>query len=181
MTRETEREAFTYSPQDGENGHCFAAQVWDADGKNVATIDGANADEATQRAKIITEALNNAARVHVGKGDSETTRLHKAMVEASSVLDRAVSLHAEDFPKAKPVEVGLPPWLIGSAQALLTLDAEGLLVPHGIGGHARSIIQEFINAHSASPSTPAGATEAGELLLLYSKFLEGLNVKEKVS
>lgn len=35
--------------------------------------------------------------------------------------------------------------LIRSAQALLNLDANGALVPHGIGGHARTIIQAFIN------------------------------------
>ena len=40
----------------------------------------------------------------------------------------------------------LPEWVIPSAQALLALDASDSLVPHGIGGHARSIIQEFINA-----------------------------------
>lgn len=30
--------------------------------------------------------------------------------------------------------------LLGSAKALLELDAAGALVPHGIGGHARKII-----------------------------------------
>lgn len=35
--------------------------------------------------------------------------------------------------------------LIRSAQALLNLDAAGALAPHGIGGHARTIIQAFIN------------------------------------
>ncbi len=45
--------------------------------------------------------------------------------------------------------VALPDWLMGSAQALLDMDASGSLVPHGIGGHARSIIEEFIKAHKA--------------------------------
>ena len=35
--------------------------------------------------------------------------------------------------------------LIRNAQALLNLDADGALVPHGIGGHARTIIQAFID------------------------------------
>lgn len=41
----------------------------------------------------------------------------------------------------------LPPWLMGSARALVELDKAGKLSPHGIGGHARSIICEFIRAH----------------------------------
>ena len=34
-----------------------------------------------------------------------------------------------------------------NAQALLDLDKDGALVPHGIGGHARTIITEFIAEH----------------------------------
>lgn len=34
--------------------------------------------------------------------------------------------------------------LVRSAKALLDLDAAGALVPHGIGGHARTIIEAFI-------------------------------------
>lgn len=34
--------------------------------------------------------------------------------------------------------------LIKSAQALLDLDASGALVPHGIGSHARTLIEAFI-------------------------------------
>lgn len=34
-----------------------------------------------------------------------------------------------------------------NAQALLDLDKDGALVPHGIGGHARTIITEFISEH----------------------------------
>ena len=41
-----------------------------------------------------------------------------------------------------------PKWLIPSAKALLELDAKGVLVPHGIGGHARDIIAEFIALHA---------------------------------
>lgn len=75
MTNETEmREAFTYSPQDGKNGHCFAAQVWDAEGKNVAIVEGVNAEEANKRAKLITDALNNQARARLGKGEVEYTQ-----------------------------------------------------------------------------------------------------------
>lgn len=34
--------------------------------------------------------------------------------------------------------------LIASAKALLELDAAGAMYPHGIGGHARTIIEAFI-------------------------------------
>ena len=37
--------------------------------------------------------------------------------------------------------------LINSAKALLALDASNSLVPHGIGGLAKSIIQSFIDLH----------------------------------
>ena len=39
--------------------------------------------------------------------------------------------------------------LVSNAQALLDLDRDGALVPHGIGGHARTIITSFI-AENAS-------------------------------
>lgn len=97
MTQETEREAFTYSPQDGENGHCFAAQVWDANGKNVAIVDGANAEEATQRARIIADALNNAARARVVKGDDMYTNSPVSIPIAETCIQSD---------QAKPVEVG---------------------------------------------------------------------------
>jgi len=58
--------------------------------------------------------------------------------------------------------VELPSWLMGSAQALLDLDAKGSLVPHGIGGHARSIIQAFIDAHAALTLSPPAAGEQVE-------------------
>lgn len=32
----------TYSPQKGKAGHCFAAQVWGPDGKNLAIVEGDN-------------------------------------------------------------------------------------------------------------------------------------------
>lgn len=42
--------------------------------------------------------------------------------------------------------------LIASAQALLDLDARGALVPHGIGGHARTIIEGFLALHEPAAS-----------------------------
>jgi hypothetical protein len=49
--------------------------------------------------------------------------------------------------------------LIASAKALLELDAAGAMYPHGIGGHARTIIEAFVKRfpiyeydHSVDPS-----------------------------
>ena len=47
----------------------------------------------------------------------------------------------------QPDETPTPNWLLASARALLDLDAQNALAPHGIGGHARDIIQQFINVH----------------------------------
>ena len=43
--------------------------------------------------------------------------------------------------------------LMASAEAILHLDAKGALAPHGIGGHARTIIEAFIQ-HELARRTP---------------------------
>lgn len=57
--------------------------------------------------------------------------------------------HLEDLGRISK----LPGWLLGSATALLDLDARGALVPHGIGEHARVVIAEFVKA--VTPQTPS--------------------------
>ena len=64
--------------------------------------------------------------------------------------------------------------LISNATALLEMDAEGCLVPHGIGGHARGLLQAFIvrlqacGAAQASPPVPENRVpEAWTNLLAY--------------
>lgn len=52
-------------------------------------------------------------------------------------------------------------WL-ASAEALLDLDARGALVPHGIGGHARTLLEEARRHLSAT--VPAGDGELVERL-----------------
>lgn len=42
--------------------------------------------------------------------------------------------------------------LIGAANALLSLDEKGALVPHGIGGHAREIISALVARLSSQPT-----------------------------
>jgi len=82
-----EREAYTYSPQDGDNGHCFAAQVWDADGNSVAIVDGKDANEANARAKMITEALNARARLDKAAVEPVPVDAGEWIVEAYPVHD----------------------------------------------------------------------------------------------
>ena len=56
--------------------------------------------------------------------------------------------------------------LIASAEALLDLDARGALVPHGIGGHARTIIEGFlalVPASGGEAEPPAVALLRGPL------------------
>lgn len=53
---------------------------------------------------------------------------------------------------------------VSSAQALLDLDADGALVPHGIGGHARKLLTHAIALLTATPS-PAPAQEVATLSL----------------
>ncbi|HEY2661822.1 MAG TPA: hypothetical protein VGI79_19030 [Caulobacteraceae bacterium] len=43
---------------------------------------------------------------------------------------------------ASPATVDSKPWLLDSIDALLAMDADGSLVPHGIGGHARTLLTE---------------------------------------
>ena len=73
-----------------------------------------------------------------------------------------------DYPRTPDTsakgDVALPKWLLASAQALLDLDASNSLVPHGIGGHARGIIQEFIDAHKSALQAPRSDTSAVELV-----------------
>lgn len=48
---------WTFSPMKGTHGHCFAAQVWDEEGHNLATIETKNgAIEASANAKLIAAA-----------------------------------------------------------------------------------------------------------------------------
>lgn len=60
-----------------------------------------------------------------------------------------------------------------NAQALLDLDKDGALVPHGIGGHARSIITEFIAEHGRLTARIAelekALAESSERVVHYQK------------
>lgn len=47
---------FTFSPQEGPNGHCFSAQVWSSTGTNLAIVEGADASIATANAALFSYA-----------------------------------------------------------------------------------------------------------------------------
>ncbi len=105
-----EREAYTYSPQDGDNGHCFSAQVWDADGNSVAIVDGKDANEANARAKMITEALNARARLDKAAVEPVPVDAVEWIVEAYPVHDAkyldTLGLDAEGRPYALKQRLG---------------------------------------------------------------------------
>lgn len=56
-----------------------------------------------------------------------------------------------------------PTKFIESAKALLALDANGALIPHGIGGHARSLLEdaiELLSRHEPTQTTAESLIEA---------------------
>lgn len=86
-------------------------------------------------------------------GRYDTDRVRAALRPFAAMKARISEL--EQAAEAREREI--PEWLISSAQALLDLDTKGALVPHGLGGHAYRIIQEFLDMH-APAATPAPPT-----------------------
>lgn len=82
---------------------------------------------------------------------------------ARSVADRikALAAPALEAPAAPPVPVdefrGDTPSLVRNIVALLELDADGALVPHGVGGHARGLLSAAAARLAAAPQAPAPA------------------------
>ncbi|TDF24601.1 hypothetical protein EZI45_20925 [Delftia tsuruhatensis] len=75
----------------------------------------------------------------------ELIRAHKApALEAPAAQD----LPADEFR-------GDTPSLVRNIIALLELDVEGALVPHGVGGHARGLLSAAAARLAASPQAPA--------------------------
>ena len=70
---------------------------------------------------------------------------------------------ALEAPAAPPVPVdefrGDTPSLVRNIVALLELDADGALVPHGVGGHARGLLSAAAARLAAAPQAPAGLDE----------------------
>lgn len=50
-----------YSPQNGEPGSCYQAQVWDAEGNLIASVEPTKDDQATETARLIAAAPELAA------------------------------------------------------------------------------------------------------------------------
>ena len=97
---------WTFSPQQGKKGHCFQAQVWDSEGKNLATIeDTSDAQIATNNARLIAaapdmyEALIEARRMLIlntlldksGQTDEAIKLVEKALKKAGYDLKNQVT------------------------------------------------------------------------------------------
>ena len=79
---------------------------------------------------------------------------YQAGRESSRALEApaAQDLPADDFR-------GDTPSLVRNIIALLELDAEGALVPHGVGGHARGLLSAAAARLAAAPQAPAAPSE----------------------
>jgi hypothetical protein len=82
--------------------------------------------------------------------------------------------HGQAPAQAAPAAVAVPSdtfrgdttCLVQSIIALLELDAEGALVPHGIGGHARALLSAAASRLAAAPTTqPAPTTPQADSVL----------------
>lgn len=87
----------------------------------------------------------------VETADGETIDRQNALSHAASVIRSHADDLLKDGPLVPPPEVtiqdnfnGDDRKLVECATALLELDAKGVLVPNGIGGHARAIIEAFV-------------------------------------
>jgi hypothetical protein len=81
----------------------------------------------------------------------EAEKCEKYATDYNAGLHKAIEI-IRNHSTSGDVE-GLPSWLLGSAKALLELDANNSLVPHGIGNNAREIIQAFIDVHTKQALT----------------------------
>ena len=98
---------------------------------------------------------------------------------AGAFLDGAFAFHsmaaapttqaapALEAPAAPPVPVdefrGDTPSLVRNIVALLELDADGALVPHGVGGHARGLLSAAAARLAAAPQAPAALDELRQI------------------
>ena len=94
-------------------------------------------------------------------GNSEAMRCYTDM---RTLLQAAAP--ALEAPAAPPVPVdefrGDTPSLVRNIVALLELDADGALVPHGVGGHARGLLSAAAARLAAAPQAPAAPVLVGD-------------------
>ncbi|WP_212645694.1 hypothetical protein [Delftia sp. PE138] len=94
---------------------------------------------------------------------------------------------ALEAPAAPPVPVdefrGDTPSLVRNIVALLQLDADGALVPHGVGGHARGLLSAAAARLAAAPQAPAAPLIDGEGCLSdeLRELITGMTVSVDVS
>lgn len=78
-----------YSPQSGTVGHCFCAQVWGSDGRNLATLEATvDEAEATANAKLIAESPVMLEVVRIIAGATGDTDLEHAQNLSQEVIAR---------------------------------------------------------------------------------------------
>ncbi|MCX7509586.1 hypothetical protein OSS46_29675 [Delftia tsuruhatensis] len=82
--------------------------------------------------------------------------------------DEPAPAPALEAPAAPPVPAddfrGDTPSLVRNIVALLELDADGALVPHGVGGHARGLLSAAAARLAAAPQAPAQEAPAATAL-----------------
>ena len=64
---------------------------------------------------------------------------------------------------------------VASTEALLDLDAKGALVPHGIGGHARTLLEDALTRATTRP-VPAPVGVNGEITAYEMQVLIGTTI-----
>ncbi|EPD35929.1 hypothetical protein HMPREF9701_04962 [Delftia acidovorans CCUG 274B] len=112
-----------------------------------------------------------AAGLQVLSADTSTLRIGREVRTVGEVLDAAnaalePAAPALEAPAAPPVPVdefrGDTPSLVRNIVALLELDADGALVPHGVGGHARGLLSAAAARLAAAPQAPAAPVLVGD-------------------
>lgn len=71
---------------------------------------------------------------------------------------------------------GDTPSLVRNIVALLELDADGALVPHGVGGHARGLLSAAAARLAAAPQAPAAPDDAEMLAALQAVAMDVVHV-----
>ena len=107
---------------------------------------------------------------------------------AAPALAAAPQAPAQEAPAALPVPAdefrGDTPSLVRNIVALLELDADGALVPHGVGGHARGLLSAAAARLAAAPQAPAAPVDdlaqlVKQLVRALRKALPGNDLADK--
>lgn len=105
---------------------------------------------------------------------------HSVNMAVTPTMDQALRAHFSATEQAAPAAVAVPrdtfrgdtTCLVQSIIALLELDADGALVPHGIGGHARALLSAAASRLAAPTTKPAPQQEASPTT--------GMNIAQRI-